>query len=69
MESYIIPLLLFFSLAPIVFGFILWIYGRRKNSKNLRHNGFIIMMLSFLLIGIFAFTIGASLFYVWLINN
>jgi len=69
MEQFLIPLLMFFTFAPLVFGFILWIYGRAKNKRSLRHNGFIIMMLTLLLIGIFVFTVGASLFYVWLINN
>ena len=69
MENLLIPLLIFFTFAPLVFGFILWVYGKSKNIRKMRHNGFIIMMLTLLLIGIFLFTIGASLFYVWLINN
>jgi hypothetical protein len=69
MKDFIIPLLLFFSLAPIVLGFVLWIYGRKKKNKKLRHNGFMMMMLSLLIVFIFVFTIGATIFYIYIISK
>ncbi len=61
-----IYILLFLTVAPIFWGFGLWIYGRAKGNRKMRHNGFIMMMLSFLLIFLVVFTIGATLFYLYL---
>ena len=54
------------SLGPIFIGMGVWIYGIVKNKKKVRHNGFIMMMLSILIVFIFLFTIGAALFYLYL---
>lgn len=61
--------LLFLAVAPVFIGMGLWIYGRVKNKKKLRHNGFIMMMLSLLLIFLLLFTVGATFFYIYLINR
>jgi len=61
--------LLFFTVAPVFIGMGIWVYGRVKNKKKLRHNGFIMMMLSLLIIFLLIFTIGATLLYLYLINN
>ncbi len=58
-----------FSISPIFIGLAFWIIGRAKNNKKMRHNGFVIMMLSLLIIAVFVFSIAATLFYTYLVNK
>lgn len=61
--------LLFLTVAPFFIGLGFWIYGKVKNKKKLRHNGFIMMMLQLLLVFLFVFTIGAVFLYMYLMNR
>lgn len=69
MTNFILPFFLIFSVLPIFIGFGAWMTGRHKKNKKLKHNGFIMMMISLLLLFILAFTIGATLFYTYLISR
>lgn len=66
MENIVLTSLIFFSVAPIFLGLGFWIYGRAKGKKNIRHNGFIIMMISLVFIFLMLFTVFASIFYLYL---
>ncbi|MDD2393376.1 MAG: hypothetical protein PHN99_00200 [Eubacteriales bacterium] len=68
-DTLLLIALLFFTVAPVFIGMGVWIYGRVKNKKKLRHNGFIMMMLSLLIIFLLIFTVGAVFFYMYLINR
>lgn len=61
--------LLFLTVAPIFWGLGMWIYGIRKGKKKIRHNGFIMMMLSLVLIFLVLFTVGATIFYLYLTSK
>ncbi len=69
MSSFILPAFLIFSVSPIFIGMAIWLIGINKKNKKMRHNGFMMMMLSLLIIFIFAFTIFATVFYAWLISK
>ena len=67
--DYRIYILIFLTVAPIFWGMGMWIYGRRTGKKKLRHNGFIMMMLSLLLVFLVLFTLGATIFYLYLTSG
>ncbi|MHB1483183.1 MAG: hypothetical protein ACYCYI_00830 [Saccharofermentanales bacterium] len=69
MKNLVLPFFLIFSVLPIFIGFGAWMLGRYKHNRKLRHNGFIMMMISLLLIFIILFTLAASLFYTYLVSN
>ena len=62
-------ILLAVAIAPIIIGTGLWVFGIFRKNKKVRHQGFLMMMTSLILIFMLLGTLAVVLLYMYFANR